>query len=605
MMAEFKTPFPEIKVNSKKMRKTKLLLRTLVYSFAIFGLLFIVLLFAALGMLGGSSKITHPVPSKAVITLDLDQPYSETRSDDLLAELSEMPTMSFYDLVKALNVAALDKRVKAVVAHINNTELGLAQIQNLRQVIANFRSTGKKAYLYSTGMGSFGGGTDEYYLASAFDEIWMQPNTEVGITGLNIAVPFLEETLDKLGIKAEFYARHEYKNAMASLMNKTFTPQYREEMEQMGQSIFGQMVADISDSRGIDAAHLKELINQAPLNAETALKEKLIDRVAYKPDLLALVLDQNKAEMVDMADYEANITENNSKYPALALLVVDGVIESGESFSNPLKGEMTVGAETVIRQLDEIAKNKNVKALIVRINSPGGSYTASNEIWNAINRLKEDKKIPVIVSMGDYAASGGYFIALAGDKIIAEPSTITGSIGVLGGKMVLSGLWKKLNVNWEEIKFGQNAGILSANHPFSPSELKVFNKSLDNVYKDFTAKTAEARKIEPQKLDKLARGRVWTGAEAVKNGLIDQLGGLDDAIAKAKEMGGIKPNKRFNIIYYPKAKTLSEKLSELLGGGSKISVNKVMNQIGLDPKSVNMLKRMKNEAVLPPFNINM
>lgn len=604
-MPEFKTPFPEIKTARKKAWAAKILLRSVTYSLAIFGLLFIILLLALLGMVGRSSAVVRSVPAKAVITLDLDKPYPENRSDDLLAEFSDEQGMSFYDLVKSVNLAALDPRVKAIIAHVSLTELGLAQIQDLRQVIADFRATGKKAYLYSTGMGSFGGGTDEYYLASAFSEIWMQPNSEIGITGLNIEVPFLAEILKKLGIKAEFYARHEYKNAMASLMSKTFSPQYQAEMEKMGSSLFEQITTDISLSRGIEKAALRQLINKAPLPSEEALNAKLIDKVAYKPELIAQVLDENNAEMIDIADYEANLPSNGSKYPTVAYLVINGVIESGESTNNPLKGEVSSGAETIIRQLDDIAANKYVKALVVRVDSPGGSYTASNEIWNAIMCLKEKKNIPVVVSMGDYAASGGYFIALTGDRIIAEPSTVTGSIGVLGGKMVLSGLWKKLGVNWGEIKFGQNAGILSANRSFSASELKVFNKSLDQVYADFTAKVAEARKINPKAMDKLARGRVWTGGQAAENGLIDQLGGLNEAIAAAKEMGGIEPKQRFNIVYYPKAKTFQEKLAELLNGGPKISVNKVINQIGLDPKSFNMLQRMKNEAVLPPFSLEM
>ena len=207
--------------------------------------------------------------------------------------------------------------------------------------------------------------------------------------------------------------------------------------------------------------------------------------------------------------------------------------------------------------------------------------------------------------MGDYAASGGYFIALPGDKILAEASTVTGSIGVLGGKMVLAGLWDKLEINWGEVKFGDNAGILSANHKFSEREKEVFNRSLDNVYRDFTAKVAAARNISPEKMDKLARGRVWTGIQAVENGLADEIGGIDRAVAYAKQLGGIPPKSRFGIAYYPKAKTLQEKIAELVGGGPKISVNKVINQMGLDIESVNMLKRLQYETVLPPFKLDL
>lgn len=602
-MTEFNKPFPELKIKKSKAAAARILLKSLTYSFALFGLLFILLLVVLANMLGSPSVMVHPVPSRAVLTLDLDRPYPESRSDDLLAEFSEEPSLSFYDLIKAVNVAALDNKVQALVADVGNTSLGLAQIQDLREAVKAFRSTGKKAYLYSSGMGSFGGGTDDYYLASAFDEIWMQPNTEIGITGLNIEVPFLKGLLDKVGITAEFYARHEYKNAAASLLSKGFSPEYRSETEKLGGGIFQRMAADIAADRGLDEGDVKKAVDEAPVAAEKALEKKLIDKIAYKPDLIEQVMDETGGEMINLVDYALNIKEGRKNRPSVALMVIDGMITEGESSANPFEGEATAGSETIVAQLDEIARDKSVKALVLRINSPGGSYTAANEIWYAVNRMKSEKMIPVVVSMGDYAASGGYFIALSGDYVIAEPLSITGSIGVLGGKMVLSELWKKLDVNWGEVKFGRNAGILSVNHPFSPEEKRVFNRSLDNIYKDFTEKTATVRGINPNEMERIARGRVWLGEDALRNGLVDALGGLNEAVAKAKELGGIKPKTRFNIVYYPKRKTFQEKLAQMLGSGPKISVNKVVNDFGFGTNDINMLNRMKYDTVLPPFRI--
>ena len=602
-MTEFNKPFPELKIKKSKAAAARILLKSLTYSFALFGLLFILLLVVLANMLGSPSVMVHPVPSRAVLTLDLDRPYPESRSDDLLAEFSEEPSLSFYDLIKAVNVAALDNKVQALVADVGNTSLGLAQIQDLREAVKAFRSTGKKAYLYSSGMGSFGGGTDDYYLASAFDEIWMQPNTEIGITGLNIEVPFLKGLLDKVGITAEFYARHEYKNAAASLLSKGFSPEYRSETEKLGGGIFQRMAADIATDRGLDEGDVKKAVDEAPVAAEKALEKKLIDKIAYKPDLIEQVMDETGGEMINLVDYALNIKEGRKNRPSVALMVIDGMITEGESSANPFEGEATAGSETIVAQLDEIARDKSVKALVLRINSPGGSYTAANEIWYAVNRMKSEKMIPVVVSMGDYAASGGYFIALSGDYVIAEPLSITGSIGVLGGKMVLSELWKKLDVNWGEVKFGRNAGILSVNHPFSPEEKRVFNRSLDNIYKDFTEKTATVRGINPNEMERIARGRVWLGEDALRNGLVDALGGLNEAVAKAKELGGIKPKTRFNIVYYPKRKTFQEKLAQMLGSGPKISVNKVVNDFGFGTNDINMLNRMKYDTVLPPFRI--
>ena len=349
--------------------------------------------------------------------------------------------------------------------------------------------------------------------------------------------------------------------------------------------------------------NVKKAVDEAPVAAEKALEKKLIDKIAYKPDLIEQVMDETGGEMINLVDYALNIKEGRKNRPSVALMVIDGMITEGESSANPFEGEATAGSETIVAQLDEIARDKSVKALVLRINSPGGSYTAANEIWYAVNRMKSEKMIPVVVSMGDYAASGGYFIALSGDYVIAEPLSITGSIGVLGGKMVLSELWKKLDVNWGEVKFGRNAGILSVNHPFSPEEKKVFNRSLDNIYKDFTEKTATVRGINPNEMERIARGRVWLGEDALRNGLVDALGGLNEAVAKAKELGGIKPKTRFNIVYYPKRKTFQEKLAQMLGSGPKISVNKVVNDFGFGTNDINMLNRMKYDTVLPPFRI--
>ena len=602
-MDKIETPFPATGAGRKRTLAARLLMKSVVYSFALFGLLFIVLLVFVLGMLRQETGVVADVPDKAILFVDFNESYPEMRSDDLFSEFSDGPALSFYDLTKAINLAALDPKVKALIGNVSLSGLGLAQIEDLRSSIRVFRSTGKKANLYSTGFGSFGQGTREYYLAAAFDEIWMQPNTEVGITGVGIEVPFIRGLLDKLGIVPELYARHEYKNASASLLSKGFSPEYRSESEKFGGGILQRMAADIAADRGLDEGDVKKAVDEAPVAAEKALEKKLIDKIAYKPDLIEQVMDETGGEMINLVDYALNIKEGRKNRPSVALMVIDGMITEGESSANPFEGEATAGSETIVAQLDEIARDKSVKALVLRINSPGRSYPAANEIRHAVNRMNSEQLIPVVVSMGDYAASGGYFIALSGDYVIAEPLSITGSIGVLGGKMVLSELWKKLDVNWGEVKFGRNAGILSVNHPFSPEEKRVFNRSLDNIYKDFTEKTATVRGINPNEMERIARGRVWLGEDALRNGLGDALGGLNEAVAKANELGGIKPKTRFNIVYYPKRKTFQEKLAQMLGSGPKISVNKVVNDFGFGTNDINMLNRMKYDTVLPPFRI--
>lgn len=600
-MSEKLTPFPKDTAKRKKKLAVRILIKSLVYAFAIFGILFILLLLVILGLLRQEPGRATTIPRQTVLKINFDEAYREVRSDNLLTEISEVSPLSFYDLVKAINLAAVDDRVKVLVGRVGNSPLGLAQIQELRQAVATFRSKGKKAYIFSAGFGSFGGGTSEYYLASAFDEIWMQPNTDLGLTGVAMEVPFFRKLLDKVGIKPEFYARHEYKNAMASVLDERMSEPFRQEMLRLGGTILAQTVSDISAARGLSEEDVNRLINRAPLFAAEALEAKLIDRIGYEPELFDEIQKTVSGEVVEISDYASVIRDGRKGLPKVAVLVADGVINEGKSIDNPLQGEATVGAATVTEQLNEIARDKNVKALLLRVNSPGGSYAASNEIWYALNKLKKERQMPVVVSMGNYAASGGYFIALPGDKIIAEPSTITGSIGVLGGKMVLNGLWQKLDINWEALRFGSNAGILSMNTGFSESEKDIFNKSLDNVYEDFTLKVSQARKIDAAKMDELARGRIWTGSGALKNGLIDDIGGFNKALGIAKELAGIKQEDKFTIAYYPKQKTLQEKISEVLGTAPMVAAKKVKADLGLDIESLTVLKRMQYDAVLLPF----
>lgn len=600
-MSEKLTPFPKDTAKRKKKLAVRILIKSLVYAFAIFGILFILLLLVILGLLRQEPGRATTIPRQTVLKINFDEAYREVRSDNLLTEISEVSPLSFYDLVKAINLAAIDDRVKVLVGRVGNSPLGLAQIQELRQAVATFRSKGKKAYIFSAGFGSFGGGTSEYYLASAFDEIWMQPNTDLGLTGIAMEVPFFRKLLDKVGIKPEFYARHEYKNAMASVLDERMSEPFRQEMLRLGGMILAQTVSDISAARGLSEEDVNRLINRAPLFAAEALEAKLIDRIGYEPELFDEIQKTVSGEVVEISDYASVIRDGRKGLPKVAVLVADGVINEGKSIDNPLQGEATVGAATVTEQLNEIARDKNVKALLLRVNSPGGSYAASNEIWYALNKLKKERQMPVVVSMGNYAASGGYFIALPGDKIIAEPSTITGSIGVLGGKMVLNGLWQKLDINWEALRFGNNAGILSMNTGFSESEKDIFNKSLGNVYEDFTLKVSQARKIDAAKMDELARGRIWTGSGALKNGLIDDIGGFNKALGIAKELAGIKQEDKFTIAYYPKQKTLQEKISEVLGTAPMVAAKKVKADLGLDIESLTVLKRMQYDAVLLPF----
>ena len=446
----------------------------------------------------------------------------------------------------------------------------------------------------------FGQGNREYYLATFFDEIYMQPHTNIGITGIGMELPFARKLLDKVGVYPEFYTRYEHKTAMTSFTDKYIKRSYANEMQRLADSIMNELKADIVHNRNL-TLNFESIINSAPLSAEHGKELKLIDGILYLPELEKILKDNGTENFIAVEDYAKQIYPNEGNLPTIAILNLSGVIQSGES-SADFDGEMVIGSQSVLADLAEIEELYNLKALVIRIDSPGGSYNAADEIYFALKYLKNEKKIPIIISQSGYAASGGYFISLAGDVILAEPTTITGSIGVLGGKFVLQDLWQKLGINWVDVKVGQNAGILSTNKPFSAKERQIFNASLDEVYQDFTAKVTENRKLTKD-IDEIARGRVWTGREALQLGLIDKLGGLSAAVGEACEKSGIKATDKYKLVSYPREKSFSEKVREMVLQ-SKVNPSNIFEQSGVDIRYLKLFKRLQYDTVLLPFMLN-
>lgn len=587
-------------MHEKKKKAFKLIGKTIVYTFAGFGIIFILVLLGVLSLMNPKSTLGR-IPDNSILNIDFNLAYAEMRQDDLFAEFTKQSAYSVFDLIRAINVAGTDDRIKAISATLNTTGLSTAQIEDVASALRYFQSKGKKAYLYSTGLGSFGQGTKEYYLASFFDEIWMQPVSDVGITGVAVEVPFFKNTLEKIGVEPEFYARYEYKTAVESLLNSDFTPTYKEEIEKLAGGLNEQYTATIAANRKLNQSDVLRAVDMAPVCAKDALEMKLIDHIGYRFEMNDSLYKKYHAQNYAMTDYMAHMGENTEKkLPMVAFLVLEGVIEDGESSNNPVS-DAVIGSESVLKQIEELKDIENLKALVLRINSPGGSYAASDEIRAALVNLKKQKNIKIVVSMSTYAASGGYFISLAGDYIMADSSTITGSIGVFGGKFVLSGLTDKLGIHFGEVKYGQNAGILSMNHKFSETEKQVFEKSLDEVYQDFTTKVSEVRHIDISEMDRLARGRIWLGIDAVQNHLVDELGGLQHAIAKAKELAGIHAEDKFVLQYYPRRETFQEKLTKFIENGGNLPMMKVLS----DMEEFKVLYRLKHDAILPPMMIKM
>ena len=540
------------------------------------------------------------IPKNTAVMIDFSQNFSEIGEQSLFDELSGSSSIKFSRLLQAIEAAGYDNRVKALIARLDTTDLDLAQIEDVARAIRNFQSSGKKAYVFSQGFGPLGQGNREYYLATFFDKIYMQPHTTIGLTGVSIEIPFLRKLLDKLGVTPEFYTRYEYKTAMMSLTDTKISQEYKKEMQNLADGIMTVIKEDIKNNRNI--ADIDVVINQAPISAEQGLEMGLIDDIMYLPELENMLKDENIEHFTDMSDYVQCIKLNEGNLPTIAYLTLNGIIDKGQS-SNDFDGEYVIGSQSVATDIAQIADLPNLKAVIVRINSPGGDYNASDEIYFALKQLKKEKNVPIIVSMGGYAASGGYFVALAGDKLIAEPLTVTGSIGVLGGKVELSKMWHKLGVEWETVQTGKNADILSFNKPFTLQEKQIFNESLDEIYDDFTKKVLENRHLTLS-IDKVARGRIWLGWQALRLGLVDDIGGYYDALNTAIEMAHINPKEEIAVVEYPKSKDLSEKISELLLGKGLLAADAFMHS-SVDIRYLRLFKRLQYDTVTAPFSLKM
>ncbi|MCI5634534.1 MAG: signal peptide peptidase SppA [Alphaproteobacteria bacterium] len=545
---------------------------------------------------------TINIEDDTYLTIDFSKPLVETEDTSILADLADETPLQYTKLLQSIEFAATDDKITGLVAKINVVDLEPAQVKEIAQTIAKFKTSGKKTIAFSQGFGPFGHGNSEYYLASFFDKIYMQPHTYIGLTGISIEIPFIKNFLDKIGLDSEFYARYEYKNAMASLTDAKISKVYAKEMEEFGKAMLAEIKSDIVRNRHLNDT-FENIINTAPLTAEDGVKLSLIDGIMYQSQLEKQLKQDGAQHFVDMNDYAAGLYPNSGDLPTVAVLNLNGEIKDGKTEDSLDSGNVIAGA-SVVEDIEKIKELPNLKAVVVKINSPGGSYNAADEIYFALKQLKQETNVPLIVSQSSYAASGGYYISLAGDYIFAEPMTVTGSIGVLGGKMVFAGLWKKLGINWSQIVLGDNAGILSINHNFSAKEKQIFNRSLDDVYQDFTAKVAENRKLT-KPMDKIARGRVWTGRQALKLGLVDELGGYSDAVIKALELGNVGKNQDIKIVTYPKAKSFTEKLSSLIAGTGTIKAEKIIEQSGVDIVNLKLFKRLQYDTVMLPIKINM
>jgi protease-4 len=498
-----------------------------------------------------------------ILELDLTDGLAEGPPQDPVSALLTIRRMRLPDLLEGLKRASTDNRVRALVVKVGGSRIGLAKIQELREAVLGFRQSGKLTVAWAETFGEFVRGNLPYYLATGFDRIYVQPSGTIGLTGVAVEQVFLHGALEKLGIDYQSAKRYEYKSAADPLTETGFTDPAREAVGRLTESVTEQLAAGIAEGRHKTAEQARALIAEGPFLAQQALDEGLVDGLVYRDEVYdqlrkeagadaTLLYLQRYQRLHPLADLSRRL-QRNPRERFVAMVYAHGAIRHGRSGRGPGGGGM--GSDTMAAALRAAAADERARAVVLRVNSPGGSATASDVIWREVVRIRAAGK-PVVVSMGDVAASGGYLISAPADVIVAQPGTITGSIGVILGKPVLREMFGRAGVSTDTVAEGTNATMFSSSRPFSDSEWDRINVWLDAVYADFTDKVASGRRMTRDRVHELARGRVWTGADAVANGLADETGGIYDAIAIARKRAGLPDDAAVRV--YPRLGPLDQ-----------------------------------------------
>lgn len=510
----------------------------------------------------------HGVPNGVVLELDLQELPHETGGFDPLALIrsgGQPPVLR--SVVAAIHRAAEDPRVAGLIARVQLSSGAAGPVQELRAAIADFTAVKPSLAWAETFPGTL-----SYYLASAFGEVWMQPSGTVGLVGFATNATFLRTALGKAGIEAQFVARGEYKSAANLFTQDSYTDAHREADTALVGSLHAQVRRAVAESRNVDADVVDALADRAPLLRDDAVQAGLIDRIGFRDEAYDRIAElAGGALQVDADDSDAPPRLYLTRYahatadrampappipgrktkPAIAVVTVAGAIVSGSGGPqlSPF-GNRNTGGDTIAAALREAAADDDVAAIVLRVDSPGGSVTGSETIWRAVQLAREAGK-PVVASMGAVAASGGYYVSAAADTIVANPGTITGSIGVVTGKLVARELKDRLGVGTDAVRTGANADAWSINAPFTAAQQGQVETLADVFYADFVARVAEGRNMSTEEVDAVARGRVWTGADAAERGLVDELGGLRTAVRRAKVLAGLDADAQVRIVSYP------------------------------------------------------
>jgi protease-4 len=507
----------------------------------------------------------HGVPSGCVLELDLQSVPQETGGFDPFAMLNgNGKPLLLREAVDAIRRAAKDDRVSALIARVQLPAGAPGPVQELREAIVEFGDVKPSLAWAETYPGMM-----SYYLASAFREVWMQPSGTVGLVGFATNALFLREALEKAGIQAQFVARGEYKSAANMFTQENYTDAHREADGRLIESLHDQVLTAVAASRHVDVADLDALADRAPLLRDDAVTGRLVDRIGFRDEAYARITELAGAPSVSPDDPDAPARLYLSRYaraagassvpslpgrkskPTIAVVTLAGPIVSGRGGRtlSPM-GTSSAGGDTIAAALREAGADDDVTAVVLRVDSPGGSVTGSETIWREVVRLRDAGK-PIVASMGAVAASGGYYVSMAADAIVANAGTLTGSIGVVTGKLVARDLKDRLGIGSDSVRTNRNADAWSVNAPFTDEQHAHVEAEADLFYTDFVQRVADGRGMTVEEVDAVARGRVWTGADALARGLVDELGGLRTAVDRAKVLAGFDADTEVKVIRLP------------------------------------------------------
>ena len=452
------------------------------------------------------------------------------------------------DIEKTLKVAKRDREIAGVLIKIGGSRYGIGRLQEIRDAILDFKASGKKVVGYMTNCS-----TGNYLIASVCDRIVLHPSGEVRLIGLRSEISFYKGVLDKLGIRADLEHIGEYKSASDIFTREEMSEAHREVQNAILDDLYDQLTQSIADKRSWTQDDVKHLIDQGPFTAKQALAHGIVDQLAYSDELKGIAKDLTgkNCRLVKARQY-LGIIEYEYDWevplPKIAIIEAEGMMMTGESFTDPFTGTRTMGSATIVRAIRNVRKDSSVKAVVLRIDSVGGLVVAADTIWRELMRLKDAK--PLVVSMGDVAGSGGYYIAAPADTIVAEPGTITGSIGVVSGKYSFKGLYDKIGLHKQILKRGKHADFYTDYGDYPAEEREIIHTQIKEIYEDFIGKVAEGRGMTKEAVNQIGRGRIWTGKQAKEIGLVDELGGLNLALSIARKKAGLT-QKKVQLIRLP------------------------------------------------------